>query len=143
MNYIYSYIRDKKRNKRGIVVALEHQGEIRIGYSLLHKVDQWDRDLGLKIALSRAIAGKTAINKTARKRVEFIIDSASRRKAFEGLPIPSINSFEFFGPPKEPKSKEVLVDLFKEVLGDWNNFKPETTPTTIPEMKELLSEKKN
>lgn len=133
MNYIYSYVRDEKRNKRGIVVALDYQGEIRIGYSLLHKNDKWNKDLGINIALSRAMLGKTIVPERTRQRIEFIINSASRRKIFEGIPVPSINSFKFVGPPKGDKNKNFLK-MIKKGLVEIQEEK------NIPTLGDLLSE---
>lgn len=94
-NYIYTYIRDKKNQKRGIVLAAQNKGRVSIGYSICCKEDKWDKDLGISIALGRALAGIKRIAPRVKERVEFLLNSASRRKAFEGLEVPSIDEFTF------------------------------------------------
>lgn len=53
---LINYIRNKKRQPHGVVVALNKGGEILIGYSLCSPHDQWNREKGLKIAKARAEA---------------------------------------------------------------------------------------
>jgi len=48
---IVQYVRDEKRNPIGAVVALS---PTKVGFSLCHPRDKWDRKIGLKIAEGRA-----------------------------------------------------------------------------------------
>ena len=51
MSELRSYIRDKKGNPIGIIVAIDR---LKIGWALCHKNDKWDKDVALKIARNRA-----------------------------------------------------------------------------------------
>jgi hypothetical protein len=53
------YVRDRKGNPRGIVVATVIDDEIRLGWSFVNTKagDSFKKDLGLKIALNRAVRG--------------------------------------------------------------------------------------
>lgn len=54
-NYLKTYIRDKNRNPKGVaVVVLDEDGQFKFGYSLCCPKDQFDKELGTKIALRRA-----------------------------------------------------------------------------------------
>lgn len=55
-NIIKVFIRDRKNNPRGIAVAVKHENEIRYGYSLCNPVDRFDKKIGLKIAIARALS---------------------------------------------------------------------------------------
>lgn len=54
---IVEYIRDKKRRKIGVVVAIKHDNKIRIGWSKVKRTagDVFDKDRGIDIAVNRAI----------------------------------------------------------------------------------------
>jgi len=52
---LVSYVRNKKREKIGVVVAIYRD---QVGWSLCRtKLDRFDKDLGLRIAYGRAITG--------------------------------------------------------------------------------------
>lgn len=51
---IKQYIRDEKKNPRGVAVAVRENGEVFYGFSLWDRKDKYDKDLGLKIAINRA-----------------------------------------------------------------------------------------
>lgn len=55
-NYIKTYIRDENRRPYGVVVALKKDGKIGVGYSITNPRDNFDRDMGNKIAFGRAEA---------------------------------------------------------------------------------------
>jgi hypothetical protein len=48
------YIRNKKGQPRGVVVALRDNNEVCYGYSICNPIDRWDRHEGLNRAISRA-----------------------------------------------------------------------------------------
>lgn len=51
---IKKFVRDRNNHKKGIVIAILHNGEIKMGYSLCKKGDSFEMDLGMNIALGRA-----------------------------------------------------------------------------------------
>lgn len=63
--YIFRYVKDKHGQRRGIVVAVDKD---KIGWSLCHtqyvefdyveKLDTFDKNFGLNIALARAVSPK-------------------------------------------------------------------------------------
>lgn len=53
--FIKEYIREPKtKNPIGIAVAVKIENEVFYGYSICNKVDRFDKELGLNIALNRA-----------------------------------------------------------------------------------------
>lgn len=51
---ISQYIRNKKNQKIGVIVAEKNSfGEVRIGWSLCNKKDEFNKALGIKIAVDR------------------------------------------------------------------------------------------
>jgi len=67
MNSIYSYVRNHKRQKVGIVVALVDksidESKVFIGYSKCNsKLEQFDKERGLEIAYERAITSSERDN---------------------------------------------------------------------------------
>jgi hypothetical protein len=50
------YIRNRRGEPRGVAVVLRDEDEICYGYSLCNPVDRWDKQKGLKIAVSRALS---------------------------------------------------------------------------------------
>ena len=50
------YIRNKKGQPRGVVVALRDNNEVCYGYSICNPIDPWNKHMGLKIAVARALA---------------------------------------------------------------------------------------
>lgn len=50
------YIRNKKGQPRGVVVALRDNNEVCYGYSICNPIDPWNKHKGLKIAIARALA---------------------------------------------------------------------------------------
>lgn len=58
-NVIYYFIRNKKNQKRGVLLAarLEESGEVMTGWSLCHKGDKFQKEIGLKKAIDRAENG--------------------------------------------------------------------------------------
>jgi len=50
-----SYLRDKSNNPIGVVVAVKHNDEIRLGWSKCHSLlERFNRQKGIEIALGRA-----------------------------------------------------------------------------------------
>jgi hypothetical protein len=55
-NTLIRYIRNKKGQPRGVVVALRDNNEVCYGYSICNPIDPWNKHKGLKIAVARALA---------------------------------------------------------------------------------------
>jgi hypothetical protein len=55
-NIIKQFIRDRRNNPRGYVVAIRHEDEVFYGYSLCNPIDRFNKALGLKIATARAMS---------------------------------------------------------------------------------------
>jgi hypothetical protein len=53
---LIKYIRNKKGQPRGVVVALRDNDEVCYGYSICNPIDPWNKHKGLKIAVARALA---------------------------------------------------------------------------------------
>lgn len=54
-NILISYIRDKKNNPRGVIVAVKRKdGSIGINYSFCRKSDKFSKEIGCRIAIGRA-----------------------------------------------------------------------------------------
>jgi len=53
---LISYVRDKKNNPKGVLVAIKkgNSGNFYIGYSMCRKDDTFNKNMGVKIALGRA-----------------------------------------------------------------------------------------
>lgn len=51
---IFQYIRDKKNNRIGVMVAIEEGDNIHLGFSMCHKNDIFNAERGIAIALGRA-----------------------------------------------------------------------------------------
>lgn len=54
MNELVQYVRDRNGQPIGAVVAV---GKNQVGWSKLHKLDNWDREKALMIARNRAVVG--------------------------------------------------------------------------------------
>lgn len=57
-NIIRQFIRDRKNNPRGFVVAVRNENEVFYGYSLCNPIDRFNKALGIKIAIARALSGE-------------------------------------------------------------------------------------
>lgn len=59
-NVLVQYVRDKHNTKRGVVVSIPSTGvsKFKLGYSLCKHGEEFDRKMGLKIALGRAACGR-------------------------------------------------------------------------------------
>lgn len=53
---IKQFIRDRKNNPRGVAVAVKHNNEVFYGYSLCNPLDRFDKSLGVRIAVARALS---------------------------------------------------------------------------------------
>lgn len=75
---IREYIRDEKRQPRGIAMAVRLGDEVLYGYSLLNvKTDKFDKNLGLTIAANRAFSGEYFLPE-APDRQEMVIEAFKR-----------------------------------------------------------------
>ena len=54
VNELIQYVRDRNGQPIGAVVAV---GKNQVGWSKLHKLDNWDREKALMIARNRAVVG--------------------------------------------------------------------------------------
>jgi hypothetical protein len=54
---LIKYVRDRKRQPVGVITAFVENGDICYGWSLLNRKagDRWNRDIGLNLALARAV----------------------------------------------------------------------------------------
>ena len=57
------YIRNKKGQPRGVIVALRDNNEVCYGYSICNPIDPWNKHKGLKIAVARALAREYELHK--------------------------------------------------------------------------------
>lgn len=53
-NIVIKYVRDNNRKPIGVVVAIDSN---KIGWSMCHKDDRWNKDMGKTIAINRAWEG--------------------------------------------------------------------------------------
>lgn len=51
----YQYIRDKRGRAKGVITLYKQEGELKIGWSLCNKLDQFNKLVGLNKALERSI----------------------------------------------------------------------------------------
>lgn len=93
-NQLIKYIRkDKTREPKGIIVSFVEDNKIYIGYSLCSKRDAWDKELGFKIAINRAIfygnneCLQYPIAQSAKN--EFIKMTERSERFFKGFDLPS------------------------------------------------------
>lgn len=55
-NTVVQYIRKKNKIPSGVIVAIKSEDGFKIGYALCSKNDKFKKEIGLKIALGRAIS---------------------------------------------------------------------------------------
>lgn len=98
---LIEYIRDKKNQKKGIVVAglwffgqtvKNPERQVKIGWSLCNEKDRFDKERAMTIAVGRAINGKSAedcdhLPHTARNPVERMRERALRYFKTENIKI--------------------------------------------------------
>lgn len=53
---LVKYVRNRKRRPVGVVVAT---GKYHVGWSLCDKKDEWDKEVGMAMAVGRAVMPKT------------------------------------------------------------------------------------
>jgi hypothetical protein len=84
------YIRNKKGQPRGVVVALRDKNEVCYGYSICNPIDPWNKHKGLKIAVARALAREYELPKAENtiKQIMEGYDNLSKRavKYFKDIP---------------------------------------------------------
>lgn len=84
------YIRNKKGQPRGVVVALRDNDEVCYGYSICNPIDPWNKHKGLKIAVARALAREyelpQAENTTKQIREGYVNLSKRAVNYFKDLP---------------------------------------------------------
>ena len=97
-----SYIRrDKNSPPHGMVVAVRTGDEVHYGYSLINdRLDNWDKELGLKIALARANAEKYKLPQVP-DRETMVLDALMRiqnraKKYFKDIPVEAVVLSENF-----------------------------------------------
>ena len=76
-NVLINYLRDEKKNPRGVIVAVRKDDEVNYGYSLYNPVDKWDRELGIKKAIARANAEEYNLPEVD-ERYEVVLDGIKR-----------------------------------------------------------------
>lgn len=56
-DYIFEYVRDRHNNRVGVILALKNKSDntVTFGWSLCKKSDQFSRDVGIGIAINRAL----------------------------------------------------------------------------------------
>jgi len=75
------YIRNKKGQPRGVVVALRDKNEVCYGYSICNPIDPWNKHKGLKIAIARALAREYELPKaenTVKQIMEGYVNISNR-----------------------------------------------------------------
>lgn len=79
--YLKEFIRNEKQQPIGIAVAVKEGDQILYGFSLCHRNDRFDKELGLKIATQRAIAGEynMPLSKASRDKILAHYDSLVKR----------------------------------------------------------------
>ncbi len=99
---ITKYIRNKKGQPRGVVVAIRSGDEVTYGYSLCHSTkDKWDKKKGIQIAEHRALSDKPYLLPKAPNTQRMVQDAfqyISNRavKYFKDLPKEK-SAFDFEG----------------------------------------------
>lgn len=97
-NSLVQFVRDRKGQPRGLVVATVIDNEIRIGWSFTNTKagDRFDKTLAYKIALGRAETGQRGSVVTPHsvsKVVDSIMDRAVRY--YKGTPVSSVVNSNF------------------------------------------------
>lgn len=83
---IKQYVKDKKGQPIGVMVAVLNEDVVTFGWSLCHKSDQFSKKKGTMIAENRAVSGKaTYLPETLSKPMVKFIDRAGRY--FEPKPV--------------------------------------------------------
>ena len=80
---LHTYVRDRKNNPIGVVVAVKLDTKIHCGWSLVKRKsgDKFDRETGLSIALGRAVVTTgyaQNVPQTIKKNFDSILVRASR-----------------------------------------------------------------
>jgi ribosomal protein L19 len=92
---ITKYIRNKKGQPRGVVVAVRNGDEVTYGYSLCHSSkDKWDREKGLQIAEHRALSEKPYLLPKASNTRKVVTD------AFQYISNRAVKYFKDLSPEK-------------------------------------------
>ena len=85
MNYIHQYVYDKRNQPVAVIAAVVHPVEndsVFLGWSRCNKSlgDRFDRNLGIKIAVDRALArgGNTFIPDSLQEDFNYMINRANR-----------------------------------------------------------------
>lgn len=93
-NTLINYIRNKKGEPRGVVVAVKDKDEVVYGYSLCNPVDRWNKQQGVKIAIARALSDGYNLPEASNsakmvvEKFEHLSDRAL--KYFKDLPIDKV-----------------------------------------------------
>lgn len=80
MKYIHQYTRDRRGNLNGVVLATKDiSGKVAFGWALCCKKDKFDKQMGLNIALNRALVRSAVpIPNSIRKDVNNMFSRAAR-----------------------------------------------------------------
>jgi hypothetical protein len=100
---LINYLRKEDGTPRGTVVAVRHNDEIHYGFSLRNPIDKWDRKLGVKKAVARAMAGEYKLPKVGERRLEII-------HGYQKLQIRALRYF------KELKSEDIVMNYEEETI---------------------------
>lgn len=107
---LLKYIRNKKGEPRGVVVAIRKGDEVNYGYSLCHSTkDKWDRHTGIIIAEYRALSESYKLPKA--ENTQKIIE-----KAFSDLSKRAVNYFKDL--PRENVEFEIVCDISSSPYGN-------------------------
>lgn len=97
-NIIKQFIRDRKNNPRGIVVAVREENGVYYGYSLCNPIDRFDKKLGIKIAVARALSKDyfLPICPNTQNEIENLFKNLEKRalKYFKDLPEENVRFLE-------------------------------------------------
>jgi len=81
-NILVSYLRDNKGNPHGVISDLKREdGTIGFNYSFCRKSDRFQKEIGLKIAMGRAIVNSTCEFEYCPHEVFKKIDNFVKRSA--------------------------------------------------------------
>lgn len=79
MNPLIQYIKDSKQKRIGVMYAYKDDKNIKIGWSKCNKLDRFNRERGLEIAIGRAVEGsEVAQPRAVRKQLQEFTDRAHR-----------------------------------------------------------------
>jgi hypothetical protein len=83
-NMFHTYVRDRKNNPVGIVLALRHEDNTySLGWSYVKKAhDKFNKELGLSIAMGRAVCAHPCKSQVPHKVKELLPQMEDRAKRY-------------------------------------------------------------